>query len=113
MKLPNASKAIIDVRKLVDYALDFDNPRGRHKARVFKAVFGLTRENADALRQLVLRAVAFTECVEGELDFYGQRYSVDCRIEFGGSVGTVRTGWIVRRDEEFPRLTTAFVLKEK
>ena len=113
MKLPNATAAFIDIRKLVEYALDFDDPRGRHKARVFRAALNITIKDASDLKELILTAVADCDCTVGELDFYGQRYSVDCKIDFCGKTARIRTGWIVRRDEDFPRLTTVFVLKEE
>lgn len=113
MKLPNAENAVIDVRKLVDYALDPTNSRGQHKARVFKSALGFTIDNADELRDAILPCVRDAEAVIGELDFYGQRYTVDCRIKTEVGEATVRTGWIIRQSESFPRLTTCFVLKEK
>lgn len=113
MKLPNADQAEIDIRKLTEYALDPEDPRGRHKARVFKAALGYTAANADDLRTKILASVQAAECRIGELDFYGQRYTVDCRIETETGEATVRTGWIVRQSETFPRLTTCFVLKER
>src|SRR5436853_7876618 len=35
MLLPNGKRAIVDIRKLRDYCLNPDNPRGSGKARVF------------------------------------------------------------------------------
>lgn len=113
MKLPNAENAEIDIRKLTEYALDPENPRGRHKARVFRAALGYTVENADELRQKILHCVRTVECSTGELDFYGQRYTADCRIKNDVGEAVVRTGWIIRQKETFPRLTTCFVLREK
>lgn len=113
MKLPNAEHAEIDIRKLTGYVLDPDDPRGRHKARVFKAALGISVFDASDLREYLLRAVLTSECQKGENDIFGQRYTVDCRIKTDVGEATVRTGWIVRRNETFPRLTTCFVLKEK
>jgi len=50
MKLPNAEHAIVDIAKLQDYCLDDEHPIGKHKARVFKHVLGLTRADAWTLR---------------------------------------------------------------
>ncbi len=41
VKLPNASKALVERRKLTDYLLDFDHPEGAGKAEFFSR-FGLT-----------------------------------------------------------------------
>lgn len=113
MDLPNASKAFVDIRKLIEYSLDFDSPRGRHKARVFKAVLGIEVNDAELLKKLILESVFSGDYILGELDFYGQRYSGRCKIEFGGKSATIQTRWIVRRDEDFPRLTSVFVSKKE
>ena len=113
MRLPNAENAFIDVRKLTAYVLDAADTRGRHKARVFAAALGFTFENAGELRTAILNAVPDGECTIGELDFYGQRYRVDCKIKTEMGESVVRTAWIIRRDEDFPRMTTCFVRKER
>ncbi len=113
MRLPNVENALIDVRKLTEYILDTADARGRHKARVFAAALGFTVENAGELRTAILKAVPDGECIIGELDFYGQRYRVDCKIKTETGEAVVRTAWIVRRDENFPRMTTCFVRKER
>jgi len=41
MLLPNGENAIVDIRKLRDYCLNPDNPRGGNKARVFVAALGI------------------------------------------------------------------------
>jgi len=40
MKLPNPERAIVDLKKLRDYCLSSEHPRGRHKARMFAAILG-------------------------------------------------------------------------
>lgn len=112
MILPNVENAFIDLRKLTEYALSFDDARGQHKARVFKAALGITTENAEVLRKYIREAIAQEDAIKGEQDFYGQRYIVDCKIVTDVGEAMVRTGWIIRRDEDFPRLTTCYVLKK-
>lgn len=113
MPLPNFQDAIIDIRKLTEYALNPENPRGRHKARVFKAALGITVDNSHELRDMIFACLPNAEAMIGETDFYGERYTIDCRIKTETGEATVRTGWIIRQKESFPRLTTCFVLKEK
>jgi hypothetical protein len=49
----------------------------------------------------------------GEKDDFGQRYRVDFEMTgVNGNTAKVRSGWIVRSDEDFPRLATVFVLEE-
>ena len=53
-KLPNLEKAIVEVRKLREYCLIPDRPRGRRKARVFASALGLTAGDAEEVREALL-----------------------------------------------------------
>ena len=111
MKLPNGENAIVDIRKLRDYCLNPDNPRGRHKARVFASGLGLTHEDSEKLRGSLLQAARTEEVTPGEVDIYGQRYTLD--VEITTEIGTAWVRWVILREEEHPRLTTCYVLKRK
>lgn len=113
MKLPRAERAFVDIRKLRDYCLDLKSPKGRSKARVFASALGLTRDDATVLQECLLKAAVRQECVAGEADAYGQRYTVDFVLETSAGRGRIRSGWIVKHDQDFPRLTTCYVLKPK
>ena len=76
MKLPNGAKAIVDLRKLHDYCLNPDNPRGSNKARVFAAALGLKAADAEELRSVLFNAAINGDATLGELDLYGQRYQL-------------------------------------
>src|SRR5439155_233776 len=110
MKLPKAERAVVDIRKLRDYCLNPASPRGQTKARVFEAVLGLGADDADRLRKSILKAAREMECVAGESDRFGQRYALDFVLQTNAGRAWLRTGWIVRRGEDFPRLTTCYVL---
>jgi hypothetical protein len=56
--LPYGDRAILDVRKLVDYCLNPAHSRGRHKARVFRDSLGMRQTDAAELRALLLSAAA-------------------------------------------------------
>ena len=109
MRLPNGQRAVVDIRKLRDYCLSPDHPRGRHKARLFAAVLGLGATNAAWLRKRILRAAAQGDARATDTDAYGQRYVLDFVCEGPKGRADVRTCWIVRRDEDFPRLTSCFL----
>lgn len=113
MNLPNAEKAVVDICKLRDYCLDPASPKGRSKARVFASALGLTRRDAAFLRDALLIAARENVCSSGEADDYGRRYTVDFTVGTAMGRKRVRSGWIVRHDEDFPRLTTCFVLRSK
>lgn len=114
MKLPNAETAVVDIAKLRDYCLNPNHPEGKHKARAFRAKLGFQRGDAERLRQLILEAILTAEATEQKPTEYGRRFIVEFRLftsEGAGVIGNsavVRTAWIVRNGEDFPRLTTCF-----
>ena len=57
MKVPNDERAFVDMRKLRDYCLSTEHPRGQHKARVFKNVLGWTADHAEDVRRRLLEVV--------------------------------------------------------
>ncbi len=109
-KLPNSENAIVEVRKLRDYCLSPEHPRGRHKARVFAFALGLTVEDSEELRRALLSAAVLGEAVPAEEDEYGQRYMLDFQMSTEIGSATVRSGWIVRSGEDLPRFTSCWVL---
>ncbi|MCP9495238.1 MAG: hypothetical protein MSG64_12400 [Pyrinomonadaceae bacterium MAG19_C2-C3] len=113
MLLPNGKNAFVDIRKLRDYCLNPDNPRGSNKARVFAAALGITSNEAEFLREYLLNSARTTEVTLGELDAYGQRYKMDFEVITEVGSAPVRSGWIILRGENNPRLTTCYVLKRK
>ena len=109
-KLPNPQNAVVDIRKLRDYCLSLHHPRGRHKARVFASVLGLTERDAERLRDALLSAAYLEDVSLAESDQYGERYVLDFEMETEAGTAMIRSGWIVRNEEEFPRLTSCWVL---
>ncbi|MGH8738886.1 MAG: DUF6883 domain-containing protein [Burkholderiales bacterium] len=110
MKLRNAERAFVDIAKLRDYCLDETHPEGRHKARVFRSALDLSERDAGFLRQAILAAAADAEAVAGDSDEYGSRYLLDFQLNRGNRKAWIRTVWIVRRNEDFPRLATCYVM---
>jgi hypothetical protein len=86
MRLPNGDRAELGT-KLEDYALNMLHREGRHKARAFESVLGITAGSADVLR----RALRFP-------------------LSTAKGTGTVVSVWIVRHGEDFPRLTTCYIV---
>jgi hypothetical protein len=58
IRLPRATRATIPTDKLVNYALDPNHPRGRHKARVFASALGIGAANWRYLHNQILEALA-------------------------------------------------------
>jgi hypothetical protein len=109
MLLPNGKRAIVDIRKLRDYCLNPDHPRGSRKSRVFRSALGMTKVDATGLRRRLLQVAASEQAQMGDRDSYGQRYTIDFQLQKGTRRATVRSGWIILRNETAPRLTTCFV----
>jgi hypothetical protein len=110
MKLPNGDRAIVEIEKLRDYCLDPDHVRGKHKARVFLASCGITAADADELRQALLDAAASLEAESGHADDYGQRYRLQLDVTGPTGSARVRSAWIVRVGEDFPRFVSCYVM---
>ena len=83
--------------------------RGRHKARVFAAALGLTAADAPKLRTKLLEIARIGEAKLGELDAYGQRYTMDFTMATAAGMAMVRSSWIILRGKREPRLTTCYV----
>jgi len=110
MKMPNAENAVVDLRKLEDYCLNPEHPRGKHKARVFASALGLTGADAPDLREELLARVLTEECQEGDSDEFGRRYVLDFSYRNDDNEAVIRSTWIIKATEDFPRLTSCFVL---
>jgi hypothetical protein len=110
MSVPNAEHAFIDVSKLRDYALNPMHRVGGHKARLFALLLGMNINDTEALQQILLNVIQTQEATLGELDEFGQRYVIDFMLTWQGRQATVRSAWIIRPDEDFPRLVTCYPL---
>jgi hypothetical protein len=110
MRLPHAEAAIVDIRKIREYCLSTEHPRGKHKARIFAAALGMTAKDAETLAGLLRRAVRENEAIQGLSDEFGDRYNVDFQLEWNRKTATIRSCWIVFGREPAPRFVTCFVL---
>ena len=110
MKLPNAERAFVNIAKLRDYSLDAAHEEGKHKARVFASALGVTRNDADWLRDQLLAVARTQACQLGRKTNHGQRYVLDFTLASRGKSARLRSVWNVRPGEDFPRLITCYVL---
>jgi hypothetical protein len=110
MKLPGGEQAVVNISKLRDYCLNPLHPRGRHKAYIFASILGLTSTDAAFLRDELLRAARDADVTEDDADKYGQRYIIDFELTRNDRQAVVRSAWILRRGELFPRMLSCYVL---
>ena len=48
---------MVDIRKLRDYCLNLEHDDGKHKARLFSSILGMTAEHAEELQQILLKVL--------------------------------------------------------
>lgn len=107
--LPNGNRAEVDRQKIIGYALDATHGLGRHKARVFRSVLGIGPENADVLVQALEESARNADAALERTDAYGAHYSVEFVLLYDGRSAVLRSLWVVRAGEDFPRLVSVFV----
>jgi hypothetical protein len=111
MKLPNGACAVVDIEKLRDYCLSSQHPEGRHKARVFLSALGMLSSDAAGLREVLLSAAIMNnDVLMMNADKYGCRYSMDVVVRWVSREALVRSAWIIKTGEDFPRLVSCYVL---
>ncbi|MHC5409232.1 DUF6883 domain-containing protein [Listeria seeligeri] len=82
----------------------------KYDRRKTSSTLGYNKSNADDLLKQVYDKLPESEAVLGNLDVYGQRYTVDMSITGpNGKAKTVRTGWIIKPNSTSPELTTIYV----
>ncbi|WP_420998529.1 DUF6883 domain-containing protein [Cupriavidus sp. 30B13] len=107
--LLGANRAVIDPRKLTEYALNPEHPVGGNKARVFESAMGFTKSNAEDLMQQLRQGVMSNTPIAGKVDQFGSRFTVDIPVTGPIGNGTFRSGWIYKPGSNVPELTTIFV----
>jgi len=110
MKLPNGDRADLGT-KIEDYVLNPRHWEGRHTARVFESVLGITLANREVLRQTILSAAENSDEAEplGN-NGHGEVYVLRIPLETQRGRARVLTVWIIRDGEAFPRLVTCYIL---
>ena len=102
-------QARIPTERLVRYALDETDPRGRHKARVFASALGIRSTDWRIPPRSDPRGVAPRRCQSDSDHAVGVAYEVLVMIDdLNGATGPVVTTWIVQ-GATAPRLTSAWV----
>jgi hypothetical protein len=110
MKLPNGARAELGT-KLEDYTLNPRHRDGRNKARVFESALGITLANADILRRALLDAAANSDDVEAKGDNgFGAVYVLRFPLATTKGAAIVLSAWFIRHGEDFPRLTTCYIV---
>lgn len=110
MRIPNGQRADLG-DKLEQYVLNHQHRHGQHKARLFETVLGITLANRQVLAVALLEAAASSgnAVATGENGF-GQTFILRFLLTTEAGSATVLSAWIIRRGEDFPRLTTCYIV---
>src|SRR5262245_4365276 len=104
MKLPNGDRADLG-SKMEDYVLNPSHWEGRHKARVFESMLGITWGNQQVLREAILAAARNSDEAEALGDNgHGTVYVLRFPLTTANRTAMILTAWIIRHEEDFPRL---------
>jgi hypothetical protein len=110
MKLPNGDHADLGT-KLEDYSLNPSHRQGQHKARVFESALGITLANKEVLSYaLMAMAKNSDDFISLGDNGFGETYVLRFRLTTEKGAATVLNAWIIRHNEDFPRLTTCFIV---
>jgi hypothetical protein len=106
-------EVIIDPRKLTDYALDLDNPKGKDKAVMFQRHLGFVKNNYQILLDQIYNLVLDADAISQNEDQFGMRYRIDLQIQGieAEQIEIVRTGWLVPPNSKQARLTTLYITR--
>lgn len=114
--LPEYDRAIIEESKLIEYALNPENERGQHKARVIESALGFNLSNWEQLQQAILEALPHHEAIFISETPFGIKYRVDLVISGPNKqTANLLTVWQFDRQpdgttREWPRLITLYVV---
>jgi hypothetical protein len=110
MQLPNPDQALIPFEKLEGYSLNPNHPEGRHKAIVFRSALDIGLEEAEELRLALQRSISTDDILLVAQTLYGRKYRIDFEMTRAEKQAIIRSVWIVRQNEDFPRLVTCYIL---
>lgn len=98
--------------KLLRYVLNPNHPKGRHKARVFREVLGITTDDWRFLAAQLVLGIEKAAPEKVRATSHGCKYQYDIPvIGRNDNSRVVRTGWITSGNDP-ARLTTAYVLSD-
>jgi hypothetical protein len=66
----------------------------------------ISLENFQELKENILIKIQINEAIMTETNQYGVLYVIDISVENPPKQAFVRTSWIIKTDENFPRLTS-------
>ncbi|MCX6153496.1 MAG: hypothetical protein NT007_04995 [Candidatus Kapabacteria bacterium] len=110
MIIPNSDNAYIDDEKIYGYCLNSEHPIGKHKAKMFQYLLNLNQGNGFILINALKEAIKSNNTVFEKETQHGKYYLLDFEMENSQNKYTIHSSWIIKVDEDFPRLVSCYVL---
>lgn len=108
--LPNHEKAYGMEDKLSGYSLNMNHPKGKDKAIAFEKYLGYNSSNKDLLLEQIQQGLNKYKYALRKENQYGQPYEVQMVLKgVNDKYAKVKSGWIVEKGEDIPRMTTIYV----
>ena len=105
-----AENLIIPKDKLVAYALNKEHKLGGPKAVAFEKALGYTKDNYKDLSDKVKNSIGDFDIVNKGATKHGVKFEVLMTMTGpNGKSANVITGWIIKNNEQQPRMTTIYV----
>ncbi|MBC6435634.1 hypothetical protein FM036_40330 [Nostoc sp. HG1] len=111
MKLPNGHLANLG-HKIEEYSLNLNHEQGKNKAVLFASKLGITRENAERLKQALKEAAINEDVAIQKTNEYGTHYNMKFRLKTQVGESLILAAWIVRSRETSPRFTNCYPVKK-
>ncbi|WP_317302650.1 DUF6883 domain-containing protein [Acidaminococcus timonensis] len=114
---PNAfddsRKVVIPEGKLVNYCLNKNHPDGGPKAVAFEKYLGYTQSDSKKLENLIRNNLGKAKYYDRGNNGYGNQYSAVFKTSsLDGKEIPLITGWIIKKGEKYPKMTTAYLKPE-
>lgn len=110
MKIPNHDNAFIDDEKIYGYCLNPEHPIGKHKAKIFEYLLNINQSNGLVLIKALKEAISNNDAIFEKETEHGKYYTLDFYLVRNNYKYTIRSSWMIRRNEDFPRLISCYVL---
>jgi len=107
--LPNNANPQGIESKLINYSLNFNHESGKHKAKLFKDLLGITLESVNQLITIIKDGIKTNEISEITVNDFGIKYTVEIAVENQSKIYPIVTVWIIKNDEYFPDLVTCYI----
>lgn len=107
--LPNYHLAEIPDEKIYGYCLNPLHERGKHKARIFRQVFGISDKDGELLKAEIIGNLQIAEVSNIRENNHGTIYTVPLKICIFEREAEIITAWIILNHNKIPRLITCYV----